>query len=360
MASGNSGKRSGLGRGLGALITRTDVDSTTAAGLNQADKPQATDEGHGDSSHAPETTTSSSSGDSANSSVTASAALPSGTGGVLRIPLDAIVPNPHQPRSEFDLNTLEELAASIREHGIIQPLIVTQAGLLQADDAATGQAAYWLVAGERRWRAARLAELTVVPAIVREASERQLMELALIENIQRQDLNPLEEATAYQALIDEYNLTQAEVAERVGKSRSAVANAIRLLHLSANVQEALLNKQISSGHARTLLGLIDDDKMDEALTEITSRQLNVRQTEALVKAMLDAEEDALIHAPATEAFDPMANHWRSVEDRFRNALGTKVALNRNADGAGRLVVHFYNDDDLDGLLRHIAGDDDLI
>lgn len=338
----NSGKRSGLGRGLGALITKTDADSASANANTGGVQPESA---HSDFNAA------------------TSALNHHGFGGVLQVPIGAISPNPHQPRSEFEPNALEELAASIREHGIIQPLIVTQENKGpdgSGADLPLGQSTYWLIAGERRWRAAKLAKLTMAPVIVREATERQLMELALIENIQREDLNPLEEATAYQALMDEYNLTQAEVAERVGKSRSAVANAVRLLHLSSSVQQALLAKQISSGHARALLGLIDDDKMDVALAEITGRQLNVRQTEALVRTMLETEDEELAHASDSEVFDPMAHHWRSVEDRFRNALGTKVALNRSADGTGRLVVHFYNDDDLDSLLRHIAGDEDLL
>ncbi len=361
MASGNSGKRSGLGRGLGALITKTDADSATAnpdSGRSRSEPGQPEADGPNSGPDAqPSGNLESGNNEPGNLESGNHASSNHASGGVLRVPVAAITPNPHQPRTEFDQNALEELASSIREHGIIQPLIVTQAGDAPA---APGQPAYWLVAGERRWRAAQLAELTVAPVIVREATERQLMELALIENIQREDLNALEEAAAYQALMDEYSLTQAEVAERVGKSRSAVANAVRLLHLSSNVQAALLATQISSGHARALLGLIDDDKMDNALAEIISGQLNVRQTEALVKMLLETEEETLSHAVDDQGFDPMANHWRGVEDRFRNALGTKVALNRNANGAGRLVVHFYNDDDLDSLLRHIAGDEDVL
>ena len=174
------------------------------------------------------------------------------------VALDRLSPNPHQPRSQFDAASLGELADSIRVHGIIQPLVVTPA----RDQAGH----YWIIAGERRWRAARLADLTAVPVLVREASPQALTELALVENIQRDDLNALEEALAYQALMNDYGLTQAEVAERVGKSRSAVANAVRLLALPEPAQQAVVAGRISAGHARALLALPDTDLMLAGLT----------------------------------------------------------------------------------------------
>ena len=158
--------------------------------------------------------------------------------------------------------------------------------------------------------------------------------------------------------MDEYRLTQAEVAERVGKSRSAVANIVRLLQLSQPVQAALLEQKISSGHARALLPLIDAAKMNGALAAIIKGELNVRQTEALVKQLLDRDEFAPPPTPTPSPSDPLASYWRSLEDRFRNALGTRVTLNRNEDGAGRLVVHFYNDDDLESLLQQLVGDEE--
>ena len=304
--SGSSGSsiRRGLGRGLGALIVNTDP---TRHEREESD------------------------------------GLPAG--GVLQIPIDAIGPNPHQPRSDFDEEALAELAASIREHGVIQPLIVTN------DPQQPGQ--YWLIAGERRLRAAQLAQLTETPAIVRDASPQQLLELALVENVQRADLNPLEEATAYQMLIDNFALTQEEIAQRVGRSRSAVANTLRLLQLPVDVQQALISGVISAGHARALLSLPDETAMKDALQRILARGLNVRQTEELVKQMLRQDAGP---RPAREATVP-DSHIEYLENRFRAALGTRVNLNRNRDGSGRLVVHFYNDEDLESLYRMIAADE---
>lgn len=267
------------------------------------------------------------------------------SGGLRLLPIVHILPNPHQPRTHFDPATLAELAASIAEHGVIQPLIVTETPHQPER--------YWLVAGERRWRAAQQAGLDEVPVIVREATNQQLLEWALVENVQRADLNPLEEASAYQSLLADFNLTQAQVAERVGKSRSAVANAVRLLSLPAPVQSALNEERISAGHARTLLALSDADAMQGALDLILDRDLNVRQTEALVRKLLEPSP-----APAQPAPPAVDNSYlRSLEDRFRSRLGTKVNLERRRDGSGRLVVHFFNDDDLETIYQQIVGDD---
>jgi len=310
-------KRRGLGRGLGALIINT--ESTT---------------------------------NPASAEVVAQAEA----GGVRMLTISRISPNPHQPRAHFDPNALDELAASIRVHGIIQPWIVTEA------DSGTPAAdrRYWLVAGERRWRAARLAELMEVPVIIREASPQQLMEWALVENVQRADLNPLEEATAYQALMSEYRMTQAEVAERVGKSRPAVANTVRLLQLPATIQGAVIDGEISAGHARALLALGEAEGMNEALDEIRRRGLNVRQTEEMVRRTLQRREEQADGKTAnTMPEDPqIAAQIKHLEDRFRSSLGTRVNLARNLDGSGRLVVHFYNDDDLQHIYQRMVGDDD--
>ncbi|HHY58792.1 MAG TPA: ParB/RepB/Spo0J family partition protein [Chloroflexi bacterium] len=198
-------------------------------------------------------------------------------GGVQMLAIDRLLPNPHQPRAAFDPAALDELAASIRAHGIIQPLVVTAA------PEAPGY--FWLIAGERRWRAARLAGLQAVPAILREATPQQLMEWALVENVQRADLNAIEEAAAYQALMEEFGLTQAEVAERVGKSRPVIANTVRLLGLPLAAQQAVIDGVITAGHARALLGLPDAAAIMRALAEVTKRQLNVRQTEELVRRL---------------------------------------------------------------------------
>ncbi len=308
-----------LGRGLGALIVNTELHPPDQIGA-----PVQPDE------------------TTANASALAR--------GVRQLALDAIRPNPQQPRTIFEESALQELAASIRAHGIIQPLIVTE----NPDQPGN----YWLIAGERRWRAARLANLTEAPVLVREASPQQLMELALVENVQRADLNPLEEAAAYQALMHEFKLTHSEIAERVGKSRSAVTNTMRLLELPHSIQEALTTNRISAGHARALLALPTQDAMQKALEEIMRKELSVRQTEALVKLILTAK-------PAKPAEEPPAQpenneHFTYLENRFRTALGTRVQLNRSPNGSGRLVVHFYNDDDLEQLYQLIAGNDEAI
>jgi ParB family chromosome partitioning protein len=192
--------------------------------------------------------------------------------GAAEIPIARVSPNPHQPRQDMDEETLAELASSIREHGVIQPLVVTQVG----DE-------YQLIAGERRWRAAQLAGLTTVPAIVKETTPQQMLELALVENVQRADLNPLEEAGAYRQLIDEFGLTQEEVADRVGKSRAAIANTVRLLRLPDDVKEALGAGRISEGHARALLSLPTARLQRQVMDIVEKRGFNVRQTEDLVR-----------------------------------------------------------------------------
>lgn len=297
-------KRRALGRGLGALIMDTALTPATPEVITQAD-----------------------------------------AGGVRMVGTDRLIPNPHQPRATFEPAALEELAGSIRTHGIIRPLVVTA-----APDTPDH---FWLIAGERRWRAARIAGLTEIPVIVREATPQQLMEWALVENIQRADLNALEEAAAYQSLIEEFGLTQAEVAERVGKSRPVIANTVRLLGLPLEAQQAVIEGHISAGHARALLGLPDQGAIIHALDEVTRRDLNVRQTEALVRklCMPKPAPDPVVEEP------DMTNHLQYLENRFRSALGTKVSLTRNQDGTGRLVVHFFNDDDLESLYQLIAGEE---
>ena len=210
------------------------------------------------------------------------------------------------------------------------------------------------MAGERRWRAAQLAGLETVPVAVREASQQQFMEWALVENVQRDDLNPLEEAAAYQALLEEFGLTQVDVAERVGKSRSAIANTVRLLALPPVAQQAIIDGQITAGHARALLALPTEAAMAGALALILEHDLSVRQTEALVKKLAaPPAAPAAAVPPAPPAAAPQLRH---LEDRFRAVLGTKVNLNRNPDGSGRLVVHFYSDDDLDAIYRLVTGE----
>ncbi len=265
-------------------------------------------------------------------------------GGALEAELDEIVPNPHQPRQGMDAKELEELAASIREHGLIQPLVVAPL----PPGAPSGRARYQLIAGERRWQAARLAGLTRVPVVVKNVSPRELLELALVENIQRSDLNALEEALAYQQLIQEFGLTQEEVATRVGRSRVAVANTLRLLRLPDEIKDALREGRISEGHARAILGLDDTADQLAVLRAVEKRALSVRQTEELVRHLASASEPA----PPPE---PPSPHHRALEDAFRNALGTKVSLSKGERG-GRLVVYFYSDEELQAIYERIVRD----
>ncbi len=199
-----------------------------------------------------------------------------------------------------------------------------------------------------------------MPVLVRDASPQALTELALVENIQRDDLNALEEAFAYHALMNDYGLTQAEVAERVGKSRSAVANSVRLLALPEAAQQAIVAGRISAGHARALLALPDTGLMLAGLDEIERRQLSVRQAEALVKQWLETPPQKVAETPKPTQDPQLVAHITHLENQFRSALGTKVNLNRNEDGTGRLVVHFYSDDDLEAIYRLIAGTDEAL
>jgi len=258
--------------------------------------------------------------------------------GAAEVPIALVSPNPHQPRQSISEESLVELAASIREHGVIQPLVVTQIGN-----------EYQLIAGERRWRAAQLAGLTTVPAIVKETTPQQMLELALVENVQRADLNSLEEAGAYRQLMDEFGLTQEEVAERVGKSRTAVANTVRLLRLPDDIKAALASERISEGHARALLALPTARLQHQALAIIEQRDLNVRQTEALVRHMQAEPQEP---APKAE----LSPQDQDAVDKFQARLGTRVNLVRGKQG-GRVVIHFYSEEELQAIYEAIVGDE---
>ncbi len=270
------------------------------------------------------------------------ALIPANAPAVESVDVDLIVPNPQQPRFGIEPEGLRELAESIREHGIIQPLVVSRV----EDDGVTFQ----LIAGERRLQAARLAGLERVPVVVKEAAGRDLLELALVENLQRADLNPLEEAQAFRRLVDEFGLTQEAVAGRVGRSRTAVANAIRLLSLDEDVKASLARGEISEGHARALLGLSDVMQRRRAWREVVDRGLTVRQTEELVRNWdrhRAAERRPLERRPAPEVV--------ALESRLADALGTKVSLAKRRKG-GRLIIHFYSDEQLEGFVQRLAGE----
>ena len=260
-----------------------------------------------------------------------------GPSGIVEVGVDQVVENPHQPRSVSDPASTEELSESIREHGVLQPLLVTQVGL---DD--QGRPRYQLIAGERRWRAARKAGLAQVPVMVKEVTPVEILSLALVENIQREDLNALEAAVAYRQLIDEFGLTQAEVARQVGKSRSTVANTVRLANLPSPVKDALMSRKIDEGHARALLGLPDEDTQVRALARVLAGGLSVRETESLVRAWLAESSDR-------ESQVEQNPEDGATEDMLRTSLGTKVSLIRRGD-RGRLVIHFYSRDQLSAVV----------
>ncbi len=255
--------------------------------------------------------------------------------GAQQIPISQILPNPSQPRGEMDDEKLNELAASIREHGVLQPLILTK----EPD-----QEFYVLIAGERRLRASKLAGLESVPAIIRQANDQERLELALIENIQRENLTPLESAEAYQLLNDQFGLSHDQIAERVGKSRVAVTNTIRLLKLPDAIRKALKDGEISEGHGRALLSLASDKAQLAVLQTILAHGLNVRQTEELVRKY-GGEKPA---APAPKAEKDAG--VKEIENRLRLLLGTKVTLNHGKQG-GTVVIHYYSDEELESLLR---------
>lgn len=265
-------------------------------------------------------------------------------GGVDHVDIDLISLNPRQPRTAFPEEALAELAASVRLHGIIQPLIVSR----QVGEG--GAVSYQLVAGERRLRAARAAGLARVPVVVRETTPQSQLELALVENVQRADLNALEEAAAYRQLVDEFGLTQEAVAERAGKSRAAVTNALRLLTLPEPVRGSLAAGEISEGHARALLGAPDAESLLAAWGEVVARGLSVRQTEELVRRLRPGGEQSP-EKPA-RATDPALAH---LEARLQQSLGTAVKLERSRSG-GRIVIRFYGDEDLQALIERLLGD----
>ena len=257
--------------------------------------------------------------------------------GVQEVDVDLIAPNPYQPRSVFDAARVTELAESIREHGVIQPLIVSR-------PSEPGGAPYQLIAGERRLLASREAGLRRVPVIVKEATPQALLELALVENLQRQDLGALEEAFAFRRLSEEFDLTQEAVAMRVGRSRSAVANSIRLLSLSDEMQASLAGGEMTAGHARALLAIEDATVRRLVWRRIVEHDLSVREAEALAKAGMRTALKRTVRRSADLA---------AVEETLRGALGTKVELQKGRKG-GRVVIHFYSDEELDSLIDRLS------
>jgi ParB family transcriptional regulator, chromosome partitioning protein len=266
------------------------------------------------------------------------ALIPPSTVGLREVPVNSIRPNPWQPRTQFDEAELSELAQSIREHGVLQPVLVSQ----QPDGT------FQLITGERRWRAVQLAGMPTVPAMVKEATPQASLELALVENIQRRDLNPLEEAHAFRALLDEHGLTQEQLGQRIGKSRVTITNTLRLLNLPEPVREALLNGSITEGHARAILMANGESARLRVLERVLEQHLSVRDTEALARQM-----NAARPTPAPSASSSPDPDLERLEDAFRQALGTRVRLVRGRRG-GRLVITFFSDEELQGIYELVS------
>lgn len=249
--------------------------------------------------------------------------------------INDIEPNKKQPRKFFNEEALQELSDSIKQHGIVQPLVVAK----QKDY-------YEIIAGERRWRAAKLAGLKEVPVVIKDYSPQEIMEVALIENIQREDLNPVEEAKAYQNLIKEYNLKQEEVAERVSKSRSAITNSLRLLKLNEKVLDMLIEESISSGHARALLSLEEPGQQLEVAEKIVHDKLSVREIEKLVKSINNPSKKV----PKKELKNDFI--YQDIEEQLKQKIGTKVKINRKSENKGKIEIEYYSQDDLEKIVAY--------
>ncbi len=257
--------------------------------------------------------------------------------GAILMNINKVEPNREQPRKKFDEDALLELSESIKQFGVLQPLLVTK-----RDDY------YEIIAGERRWRAAKLAGVKEVPVIVKKLTEQEIMIISLLENIQREDLNPIEEAQGYKRLIEEFNLKQDEVAEQVSKSRTAVTNAMRLLKLNEKVQQMLIDEMLTTGHARALLAIEDQEKQYEVAQRIFDEKLSVRDTEKLVKNIQNEKEDAPV---AVNKIDPqLLAVYRELEEQMKSVLGTKVYINPKDNKKGKLEIEYYSQDELDRII----------
>ena len=252
--------------------------------------------------------------------------------GEIMVKINQVEPNRDQPRKDFDEDALVELADSIKQFGILQPLIVQKK-----------KDYYEIIAGERRWRAAKIAGVKEVPVIVKEFTDQEIVEISLIENIQRENLNPIEEAMAYKRLLEEFNLKQDEIAERVSKSRTAVTNSMRLLKLSPRVQQMIVDDMISTGHARALLAIDDEEQQYILANKIFDEKLSVRETEKLVKALKN---------PKKEIKKPKLEHtfvYDNIEEQMKNIIGTKVSVNPKANGKGRIEIEYYSEEELERI-----------
>ena len=262
------------------------------------------------------------------------------TKGNLMVKISLIEPNRDQPRKDFNEEELQELAESIKNYGVLQPLLVQKKGT-----------SYELIAGERRWRAAKLAGLKEVPVVLREYSKQQAMEIALIENVQRADLNPIEEAQAYQQLVKEFHLTQEEIAARVSKNRATITNAMRLLKLDEEIQNLLIKGAISSGHARAILSLEDKQLQKKAAKEVLDKRLSVRETEKLAKRLARASAEK--NERNEKKDDALALIFQDLEERMKTIMGTKVSIHNKDKNKGRIEIEYYSEAELERIVEMI-------
>ncbi len=258
--------------------------------------------------------------------------------GATKVKINEVEPNKNQPRKYFDEDKLHELAESIKQHGIVEPLVVVKRDKY-----------YEIVAGERRWRAAMIAGLSEVPIVVQDYTEQQIVEIAIIENIQREDLNPIEEAKAYQQLIDGYNLKQDEVAEKVSKSRSTITNSLRLLKLDDRVQDMLIAECISSGHARALLAIEDKEEQYELANKIFDSKLSVRETEKLIKNQNGKKKEV---KPKKELQN--MEIYSGLEEKLKQTVGSKVTINRKDNTKGKIEIEYYSEEELERIIALIT------
>ena len=304
-----AGKKSGLGRGLDALFPEKTVQSKPKTVKTvKEEKKVAVD------------TKKSSQQETSN--------------GERMMKISMIEPNREQPRKKFDEDALQELSESIKQYGILQPLLVSDK-----------KDYYEIVAGERRWRAAKMAGLKEVPVVVKEFSTQEIVEISLIETIQREDLNPVEEAMAYKRLIDEFHLKQDEIAERVSKSRTAVTNSMRLLKLDSRVQQMMVDEMISAGHARAILAISDPEQQYNAAMKVFDEKLSVRETEKLVKSILTpTKKKPVVSNPTEDAI------YESLEEKMKGITGTRVFIHRKKNNKGKIEIEYYSRDDLDRII----------
>ena len=252
-----------------------------------------------------------------------------------KVKITQIEPNKSQPRKQFDEDALQELADSIKQYGVLEPLIVTKKGKF-----------YEIIAGERRWRAARLAGVKEVPVVIREYTDREIMEISLIENIQREDLNPIEEALAYESLINEYSLTQEEVAEKVSKNRSTIANSLRLLKLCDEVRQMIIEDKLTPGHARALIPIEDAELQTEAANFIFDNKLSVRDTEIYIKKLLSIPKESKENIVAT---NDLSIFYNDIESRLKDILGAKIAIKSKNNEKGKIEINYYSQDELERI-----------